>query len=123
MKPTVYQPMTWPIKKSVIAKPRRIRTRCCFTQILRRPGRRAGPSVLVEELHLDARDLDQVVVFERVGRRTDRLAIYSRALRTFHVSDEVALRTAGENRDLHAGLAERGEGLGELELLAGVAAR
>ena len=39
------------------------------------------------------------------------------------MGDEVALRAARQHRDLHAGLAERGERLGELELLAGVGAR
>src|SRR3954463_6194206 len=101
------------MKKSVIAMPIAIRTMCCFK----------GRSALEEKLHLHAGELDHVVILERRGSRTDLLAVHRGAIRPFHVSDEVSLRTAGQHCHLHPGLAERGERLGELELLAGVAAR
>src|SRR6266850_224485 len=87
----------------------------------------ARPSAILrlafeEELHLDAGELDHVVILERVRGGADLLAVDRRALRAFDVGDEVALRAAREHRDLHPRLAERGEGLGELELLAGVRA-
>src|SRR6185312_2630958 len=110
------------MKKSVMAMPARIRTRRCFTQSSGARTRRR-PSTLVEKLHLDARDLHEIVIFQRVRRRADGLAVDGGALRALHVGDEVPLRPARQHRDLHARLAERGEGLGELELLAGVAAR
>src|SRR5436190_9800658 len=56
-------------------------------------------------------------------RGADLLAVDRRTLCAFDVRDEVALRPTREHGDLHAGLAERGEGLGELELLARIAAR
>src|SRR5258706_4918100 len=111
MKPTRYWYTAWPAKNSVIDSPIRILARCCLT------------SGLVEELHLDAGDLDQIVVLERVRRRTDGLAVHGRTLRALDVGDEVALRAARQHGDLHAGLAERGERFRELELLAGIPAR
>src|SRR5882762_7619793 len=102
-----------PTKNSVIARPRTILTTCCL---------RSALSGLQEEFHLDAGQFDDVVVLEGMGRGADFLAVDGGTLRAFDVGDEVALRPAGEHRDLHAGLAERSEGLGELELPAGVAA-
>src|SRR5207244_4086992 len=107
-----YFSAAWPMKNSVIASPIAIRTRCCF--------RASG---LEEEFHLHAGELDDVVVLERVRRRPDLLAVHVGAVGALDVSDEIPLRAAGEHRDLYAGLAERGERLGELELLAGVGAR
>src|SRR5690349_5604297 len=104
------------MKKSVMTKPARIRARRCFTQSSGARTRRR-PSALVEKLHLDARDLNEIVIFQRVRRRADRLAVDGGALGAFHVGDEVALRPAREHGDLHPRLAEGGEGLGELELL------
>ena len=63
------------------------------------------------------------MILQRVRRRADLLAVDLGTRRALDVGDEVALRPARQHRDLHAGLAERGERLGELELLAGVAAR
>src|SRR5215472_15423553 len=99
-----------------MAKPRTIRTSCRFTWSSGGPARPGDPtpSVLVEELHLDARYLDQVVVLERMRRGPDCLAVDGGALRAFHVGDEVALRPTREHRHLNAGLAERGERLREL---------
>src|SRR5258706_3296063 len=104
------------MKNSVMASPARIRTRYGFTQSSGGPARPEDPtaSALVEELHLDARDLDQVVVLERVRRGADRLAVDGGALRAFHVGDEIALRPAREHSHLHARLAQGGERLGEL---------
>src|SRR3989442_11208720 len=99
------------MKNSVIASPIAIRTRCCF--------RASG---LEEEFHLHACELDDVMVLERVRRRPDLLAVHVGAVRALDVSDEITLRAAGEDRHLHARLTERGERLGELELLAGVRA-
>src|SRR5438128_4805548 len=102
-----------PTKNSVIARPRAILTMCCLKSAL---------SGLQEEFHLDAGQFDDVVVLEGMGRGADFLTVDAGTLRAFDVGDEVALRPAREHRDLHAGLAERGERLGELELPAGVAA-
>src|SRR5919108_4855781 len=113
-KPTRYRPSAWPTRKSTIARPSPILTRCCLS---------VGLSGLQEEFHLDASQFDDVVVFEGVGRGADFLAVDRGPLVAFHMGDEIALRAPGEDGDLHAGLAERGEGFGELELLAGVAAR
>src|SRR4051812_50185742 len=82
-----------------------------------------GLSALQKEFHLDAGQFDDVVVLEGMGRGADLLAVDRGALVAFDMRYEVALRPAGEHGHLHAGLAERGERLGELELLAGVAAR
>src|SRR3954470_2991625 len=103
-----------PTKNSTIARPSPILTRCCF---------RTALSGLQEEFHLDAGQFDDVVVLQRVRCRTDFLAVDGGALHAFDVGDEVALRAARQHRNLHAGLAERGERLGELELLAGISAR
>src|SRR6267378_1114345 len=102
-----------PTKNSTIARPSPILTMCCL---------RSALSGLQEEFHLDAGQFDDVVVLEGMGRGADFLAVDGGTLRAFDVGDEVALRPAGEHRDLHAGLAERSEGLGELELPAGVTA-
>src|ERR1051325_8355247 len=103
-----------PTKKSTIARPRAILTICCFS---------VGLSGLQEEFHLDAGQFDDVVVLERMRRRADFLSVRGGAPRAFDMRDEVSLRTPGEHGDLHARLAERREGLGEFELLAGVAPR
>src|SRR5204863_9214028 len=79
-------------------------------------------SSLEEEFHLNAGQFDDVVVLERMRRRTDFLAVDGGTLRAFDVGDEVALGPPSQHRNLNAGLAERGERFGELELLAGVAA-
>src|SRR3970040_2240060 len=114
------------MKNRVMTSPRTMRTMFCF---MRAPsGRRsrvrgAVPrrgSSLQEELHLDARQLDDVVILERMRRGADRLAVHHPRICALDVCDEVALRAARQHRHLHAGLAERGERLGELELLAGV---
>src|SRR5262249_61266241 len=99
------------MNSSTIARPIAIRARCC----LRASG-------LQEEFHLDARELDDVVVLESVRRRADLLAVDVGARGALDVGDEVALRPPGQDRDLNPGLAEGGERLGELELLAGVRA-
>src|SRR5262245_58849323 len=115
MKPTGYCSAALTTNNSVIARPAAIRTMCCFR----------GAAVLLglqEEFHLDAGELDHVVILERVRRGADLLAVHLGPLVAFHVGDEVALRPARQHRDLDAGLAERGERLVELELLAGVAA-
>src|SRR5688572_16465860 len=100
----------WPRKRTVIARPARILTTCW------------RKSTFQEKLHLDPRELDDVVVLERVRRGADRLAVDRRAVGALDVRDEVALRTPSQHRNLNPGLAERGERLGELELLAGVRA-
>src|SRR5882672_3498328 len=102
-----------PTKNSTIARPSPILARCCL---------RSALSGLQEEFHLDAGQFDDVVVLEGMGRGADFLAVDAGTLHAFDVGDEVALRPPGEHGDLHARLAERGERLGELELLAGVAA-
>src|SRR5262245_24049501 len=116
MKPTWYQRAAWPIKNSVIATPIAILAMCCF--------RRALPSGsgLDEEFHLHPGELDHVVVLERVGRSADLLAVDGRSAGALDMRDEVTLRTARQHGHLHAGLAERGERLVQLELLAGVGA-
>src|SRR5688572_33327440 len=85
---------------SVIARPSTILARCRFNDCSEAmPGRVTRlPSGLVEELHLDAGDLDEVVILQRVRRGADRLAVHGRALRAFDVRDEVALRAAREHR-------------------------
>src|SRR3954465_7895550 len=99
-------------KNSTIARPIAIRARCCLRA-----------SSLEEEFHLHAGELDDVMILERVRRRADLLPVHVGARRALDVGDEVALRPARKDRDLHARLAERSERLGELELLAGVGAR
>src|SRR5207253_7432316 len=79
-------------------------------------------SRLKEEFHLDAGQFDDVVVLERMGCGADFLAVDGGTLRAFDVGDEVALGPPRQDGDLHTRLAERGERLGELELLAGVTA-
>src|SRR5262252_2032586 len=74
---------------STIARPIAIRARCC----LRASG-------LQEEFHLDARELDDVVVLEPVRRRADLLAVHVGTRRALDVRNEVALRPAREDRDL-----------------------
>src|SRR5260370_41920941 len=98
---------------SAIARQRAILTMCCL---------RSALSGLQEEFHLDAGQFDDVVVLEGMGRGADFLAVDGGTLRAFDVGDEVALRPASQHRNLNAGLAERGERLGELEFPAGVAA-
>src|SRR6185503_11484428 len=115
MKPIGYCQAALPTKNSVTARPTAIRTMCCFRGASELLG-------LQEEFHLDAGQLDHVVVLERVRRRADLLSIHLGALVALDVGDEVALRAARQHCDLHPGLAERGERLAELELLAGVAA-
>src|SRR5262245_50494749 len=81
-------------KNSVMARPIRILARWRFKRdpgYARRRAARRPSGRLVEELHLDARDLHQVVVLERVRRGADGLAVDGGALRAFHVGDEVAL--------------------------------
>src|ERR687888_556766 len=102
------------MSKITIARPSPILTKCCLS---------VGLSGLQEEFHLDASQFDDVVVLEGVGRGANFLAVDRGPLVAFHMGDEIALRAPGEDGDLHAGLAERGEGFCELELLAGVAAR
>src|ERR1044071_5324173 len=117
MKPTWYQRAAWPMKNSVIATPIAILAMCCF-----RRAPRSG-SGLDEEFHLHPGELDHIVVLERVRRGADLLAVHGRPAGTLDMRDEVTLRAARQHCYLHAGLAERGEGLVELELLAGIGAR
>src|SRR5512138_2352929 len=91
---------------SATASPTAILAKCCFRGAAELLG-------LQEEFHLDAGELDHVVILERVRRGADLLAIHFRPLVAFDVRDEVALRPARQHRDLHAGLAERGERLRE----------
>src|SRR3954468_12712860 len=130
-----YHSAAWITKNNVIAMPIAMRTMCCFKRPpagrLRRRlkwPRRKGvlrgtpPSSLQEEFHLHAGEFDDVVILERSRRRSDLLPVHRGPGRALNVGDEVALRPAGEHRVLHARLAEGGERLVELELLAGVAA-
>src|SRR5260221_5856585 len=112
-KPTGYWRAALARKNSVIARPTAILTRCCFRTALR----------LEEEFHLDAGELDHVVILQRVRRGADRLAVDLGARRALDVGDEVALGPARQHRDLNPGLAKGGQGLRQLEFLAGVAAR
>src|SRR5262245_15650185 len=107
-----YIPTACTTNSSTIARPIAIRAWRCLRA-----------SALQEEFHLHPGELDHVVILERVRRGTDLLAVHVGARRAFDVGDEVALRTAGQDRHLHAGLAERRERLGELELLAGIRPR
>ena len=50
----------------------------------------------------------------------DRLAVDRRKLRAFDVRDEVAVRPAGDHRDLDVRFAQRRQGLGQEQLTAGV---
>ena len=50
----------------------------------------------------------------------DGLAIDHRELRTFDVGEELAVRPPGHHRNLDARLAERGQGLGQLQFATGV---
>src|SRR5919108_2489006 len=86
--PIRYQWAAWPIKNSVIASPIAIRTRCCF--------RASG---LEEEFHLDAGELDDVVVLERVRRRPDLLAVHVGTVGALDVSDEIPLRPPRQHGD------------------------
>src|SRR5260221_14717755 len=108
-KPTGYWRAALARKNSVIARPTAILTRCCFRTALR----------LEEEFHLDAGELDHVVILQRVWRGADRLAVALGARRALGVGDEVALGPARPHRDLDPGLAQGGEGLGARRRLAG----
>src|SRR5260221_12886292 len=105
-KPTGYWRAALARKNSVIARPTAILTRCCFRTALR----------LEEEFHLDAGELDHVVILQRVRRRADLLTVDLGTRRAFDVGDEIALRPARQHGDLDTWLAERGERLGEFEL-------
>src|SRR6202165_6150612 len=104
------------MKSSASGRPRAILTMCFF----------GWPAVLAlclqEEFHLHAGTLDYIVILERVRGRADLLTVDRGPVGAFHVGDEVALRPAGQHCHPDPGLAERGERLGELELLAGVGA-
>ena len=84
-----YSCAAWPMKNSVIARPIAIRTMCCF--------RASG---LEEEFHLHARELDDVMILERVRRRPDLLAVHRGAVGPFDVSDEITLRPGTTQPDL-----------------------
>src|SRR5258708_5482707 len=75
----------------------------------------SGGSRLVEKLHLDARDLDQVVVAQRARLGAERGAVQGRVGRALYVGDEVAVGALGDDRHLQARLADRGEVLGEVQ--------
>src|SRR5687768_15181401 len=104
-----YFPAACSANSSTIASPTAIRARC-----------RLRASGLQEEFHLHAGKLYDIMVLERVRRGADLLAVDVGARGALDVSDEITLRAPREHRDLNAGLAERGERLGELELLARV---
>src|SRR6185295_18507801 len=114
-KPMGYCSAALAMKNSVIARPTAIRTVCCFRGASELLG-------LQEEFHLDAGQLDHVVILERVRGGTDLLAVHLGTLVAFDMGDEVALRPARQHRHLYPGLAEGGQRLGQLELLAGVRA-
>src|ERR1051325_1438517 len=114
-KPIGYCQAALATKNSVTARPTAIRTMCCFRGASELLG-------LQEKFHLDAGQLDRVMVLERVRRGANLRAVHLGALVALDVGDEVTLRAARQHRDLHPGLAEGGERLAELELLAGVAA-
>src|SRR5579859_3044235 len=85
------------------------------------PRSRSGRLAL-EEPHLHAGELNDVVVVEPTRLRTDGDAIHLRevvVLAAVDVHDEVALGAPRDRRDLHAGAAERGERLGQFKLAAG----
>lgn len=83
---------------------------CCFR------------SALQKEFHLDACELDHVMIPEGVRRGADLRPVDGGTARTLDVGDEIALWPARQHGDLHARLTEGGEWLGELKLLAGIGA-
>src|SRR6185295_5270636 len=82
-------------------------------------SRSCPPRLLFQEkLHLHAGELDHVVVVQLVRLRIQRLAVHHREITAFDVRYEIALGAARDDRHLDAGLAQRREVLGELQLLA-----
>ena len=80
-------------------------------------------SALQEELHLDAGQFDDVVVVELDGPAASSvLPLTTGKFVALDMGDEVAVRPARDHRHLHAGLAQRGQGLGQFQLLAGIGA-
>src|SRR3954469_23299223 len=65
-------------KNNTIARPSPILTMCCFRPV----------SGLQEKFHLDAGQLDHIVVLQGMGRGADFLTVDSRALGALDVSDE-----------------------------------
>src|SRR6266571_3032868 len=111
-----------PKNTSVTNKPSAIRTMCCFK--LPPPGQLAArpESALDEKFHLDPGDLDDVVIVQGMRLRVDGLAVDYGEARSFDVGDEIPLRSARDDGDLNAGLAEGRERLGQFQLLAGIGA-
>src|SRR4051812_33300547 len=73
----------------------------------------------LEEAHLDARELDHVVVDELAGLAADRSAVHEREILRLvrvDVHDEVTVGAAGDRGHLDARTAECRERLVELEL-------
>ena len=95
---------------------------CCFS--LPPPGwpLKTRGSGLQEEFHLHPGKFDHVMVIQRVRLGVEGLAVYDRKACALYVGDEKALRPTRDDGHLDAGFAERRERLGEIELLARIAA-
>src|ERR1700691_482168 len=90
----------------------------CRTRPSERSAIRRGPSAL-EESHLHPGKLDDIVVVEPGGLRTDRIAIEQWevvGLLAVHVDDEVPVLTVGDGSDLDSGASQCRQGLVQLQL-------
>src|SRR5258706_16147761 len=103
------------MKTRTMTRPRTIRTICCFTWS---PAGAPRGSGLDEKFHLHTGKLDKVMILESVRCRSDWLSVDCGLVCALDVRDEIALRPSRQNRDLHAGLSERGERLGQFQFLA-----
>ena len=73
-----------------------------------------------EELHLDTSDLDHIMVGQWVGLCIQALAVDRGKLAPLDMRDEIAMRPLGNDGDRQAGLAQCGQGFGQLQFLAGI---
>lgn len=62
------------------------------------------------------------MVAQRVGLRIEAPAVDDGELPSLDMGNEEAVRPLGDDGDLQARLAERGQGFGQFQLLAGVGA-
>ena len=73
---------------------------------------------LEKEFHLHPCQFDDIVIIERVCLRVQCFAVDDGKAGAFDMRDEVTLRTARDDGNLHAGFAQGGQILGEFEFPA-----
>ena len=76
-------------------------------------------TLLVAELHLRSRQIDNIMFLENMRMRPSRPAIDQRKILSFHMGEEIPITASGNHRHLHARFAQRSERTVQHQFVAG----